>query len=480
MRLEVVLKYLGYILLFNAIFLFISFLISGFRSETSTIPLLYSALICLIFGLFPIIFVEPVQDLSFQEGISVVVVGWLITCVIGMLPYLMWGGEFSLVNAWFESVSGFTTTGSSILNDVEALPMGLLFWRSSTHWIGGIGVIMFVLLILPISQSPRLKLVHAEMSELSIFNFRQRAKRIVRVVATVYAGLTVTETVLLKLAGMSWFDAVNHAFATIATGGFSTKNLSIAAYQSVPVETIIVIFMILSGIHFGLLFNTITGKRKNIFTSRIARAYLVVLLVGIVLVTVMLFGEHLFSFGHAFRAAVFQVVSLGTTTGFATEDTASWPPFTQLVLIYFTIQCAMVGSTSGGLKFDRLYIFFKSIGKQIRLLKHPNAVVTLKVENQPISEQMESHMMTFIVLYVFTFFCTTLILSFFGIDLFTAFSASIATIGNVGPGFGEVSSMGNFAGLPTAGKFVLTVNMLLGRLEILSVIAFLLIRRSRF
>lgn len=480
MRLEVVLKYLGFILLFNAIFLFISFLISAISSETSTIPLLYSALICLIFGLFPIIFVEPVQDLSFQEGISVVVVGWLITCVIGMLPYLMWGGEFSLINAWFESVSGFTTTGSSILNDVEALPMGLLFWRSSTHWIGGIGVIMFVLLILPISQNPRLKLVHTEMSDLSIFNFRQRAKRIVRIVATVYAGLTIAETLMLKLAGMNWFDAINHAFATIATGGFSTKNLSIATFHSISVEVIIVIFMILSGIHFGLLFNTIAGKGKNVFTSRIVRSYLVVLMAGILLVTIKLYGEHLFSFGRAFRVAVFQVVSLGTTTGFATEDTASWPPFTQLVLIYFTIQCAMVGSTSGGLKFDRLYIFFKSIGKQIRLIKHPNAVIPLKVENQPVSDQMESHIMTFIVLYVYTFFCTTLILSFLGMDLFTAFSASIATIGNVGPGFGEVSSMGNFAGLPQAGKFILTINMLLGRLEILSVIAFVLIRRNRF
>jgi trk system potassium uptake protein TrkH len=480
MRLEIVLKYLGFILLFNAIFLFISFLISAFSGESSVIPLLYSSLICVIFGLFPIIFVGPVQDLSFQEGISVVVVGWLITCVIGMMPYLMWGGEFSLINAWFESVSGFTTTGSSILNDVEALPKGLLFWRSSTHWIGGIGVIMFVLLILPISQNPRLKLIHTEMSELSIVNFRQRAKRIVRIVAIVYAGLTVTETVLLKLAGMSLFDAVNHAFATIATGGFSTRNQSIAAFHSVSIETVIIIFMILSGIHFGLLFNTITGKGKNIFTSRIVMSYLLILAAGVMLVTFKLYGEHFFLFRHAFRAAVFQVVSLGTTTGFATEDTALWPAFAQLILIYFTIQCAMVGSTSGGLKFDRLYIFFKSIGKQIRSITHPNAVVTLKVENQPISDQMESHIMNFIVLYVFTFFCTTVILSFFDIDLFTAFSASIATIGNVGPGFAEVSSLGNYAGLPSAGKFVLTVNMLLGRLEILSVIAFVLIRRSRF
>jgi trk system potassium uptake protein TrkH len=479
MRREYVIKYLGYVLLFNAIFLFISCLISVSAGESSTLPLFFSAMICLIFGLFPMIFVEPIPELSFNEGISISVIGWLINCIVGMLPYIMWGGEFTLANAWFESVSGFTTTGSSILNDVESLPRGLLFWRSSTHWIGGIGVIMFVLLILPTSQNARFQLLYTEMSDLSKTNFGFRAKRTIYVIAIVYIGLTVMETLLLTIAGMDFFDAVNHSFATVATGGFSTRNLSIASYNNLMIEVIIIVFMILSGIHFGLLFNTLAGEKQNLFTSKVVRAYLLFLFTGTVLVTFKLYFDGYFPFGESLRAAAFQVVSLGTTTGFATKDTAHWPAFTQLILIYFMIQCAMAGSTSGGLKFDRMFIFFKSIRKQFVLIRHPNALITLKVNNQTLSEQMEGKVMDFILLYILTFFITTLLLTLLNVDLFTAFSASVATIGNVGPGFGQVGSMGNFAGLPDAGKFILTINMLMGRLEILSIIAFLMIGRNR-
>ena len=480
MRLEYIIKYLGYVLLFNAIFLFISYLISFFLGESSELPLLYSALICLIFGLFPLIFVEDIPELTFNEGIAIVVVGWVITCIIGMLPYIMWGGEFTLTNAWFESVSGFTTTGSSILTDVESLPKGLLFWRSSTHWIGGIGVIMFVLLILPTSQNARFQLLHTELSDLSKTNFGYRARRTISVIAIVYIGLTVLESLLLWLAGMDFFDAVNHSFATVATGGFSTRNNSIAAYDSFSIEGIIIVFMILSGIHFGLLFNTLTREKRNLFTSKVVRAYLAFLITGTILVTLKLYLAGYFPVWGSFRAAVFQVVSLGTTTGFATQDTSHWPAFTQLILIYFMIQCAMAGSTSGGLKFDRLYIFFKSMRKQFVLLHHPNALITIKVNNQTLSEQTESKVIDFIVLYVLTFFITTLVLTLLDIDLFTAFSASIATIGNVGPGFGQVSSLGNYAGLPDAAKVVLSINMLMGRLEILSIISFLLMGRGRY
>ncbi|MBN2697654.1 MAG: TrkH family potassium uptake protein [Bacteroidales bacterium] len=437
-------------------------------------------LICIIFGLFPMIFVGKVEYLSFNEGISIVVYGWLITCVIGSLPYLMWGGEFTLINSWFESVSGFTTTGSSILNDVEKLPKGLLFWRSSTHWIGGLGVIMFVLLILPTSQNPRLTLINTEMSDISRSTFQYRARKTAYVLAMIYAGLTVMETLLLTLAGMGLFDAINHSFATIATGGFSTRNLSIAAYNQLSIEVIIMLFMILSGINFGILFNTVSGKSPNIFNSRIVRAYLFILLAGIVVATTDLYLEGVYSFSQSLRAAAFQVISLGTTTGFATQATEVWPSFTQLILIFFTIQCAMVGSTSGGLKFDRIFIFFKSIVKQVKMMKHPNAVITIKVDNISLDDQRESNVMNFIVLYVITFFITTLILSVFNTDLITAFSASIATLGNVGPGFGQVSSLGNYADLPVFSKLVLTFNMLLGRLEILSIIAFLTIRRKEF
>lgn len=480
MRKEVIIKFIGYILLFNAVFLLLSSAISFLYSETSAIPLLFSGLICIIFGVFPFIFVESYDDIGFSEGLVVVVGGWIITCTIGMLPYLMWGGEFSFINAWFESVSGFTTTGSTILIDIEEIPKGLLFWRSSTHWIGGVGVITFVLLILPHSTSNRLTLLNAEMGELSKLNFRYKARKIVNILIIVYVGLTLTQTLLLTFAGMSFFDAINHSFSTIATGGFSTKNLSVAGFNSPVIETIIMVFMILSGIHFGLLYGTLTFKSENIFKSPVVRVFLAIIGIGIILVTAKLYTSGTYNFWNSIRYGAFQVIAVSSTTGFATVDSGHWPAFTHIILIYFTIQCAMVGSTSGGLKFDRIYLFFKSLEKQLKLLRHPRAVVIIKINGRPVSEQLETLTLVFIVLYIFTFLVTTLILTFLDVDLYTAFSASITTIGNVGPGFGEVSSLSNFSSLPSMGKFVLSLNMLLGRLEIFNIIALLMIRKGNY
>ncbi|MDA3944431.1 MAG: TrkH family potassium uptake protein [Bacteroidetes bacterium] len=476
MRLEVIFKILGVVILFNAAFLFTATVISYYHQESSLIPLMFTTLICIIFGLFPMVYSGKYKSLSFAEGITVVVSGWVITCVIGMLPYLMWGGEFNLIDAWFESVSGFTTTGSTILNDIEALPKSLLFWRSATHWIGGVGIIVFVLLILPHARNARITLLNTEMSELSKSNFHYKARTTIQILIVVYVGLTLMETLLLRWAGMSWFEGINHAFATIATGGFSTKNSSIAYFENVWIEIIIMIFMLLSGIHFGLIFGTITGSRYNIFRSKVVKSYVLIMFLGIALVAFKLYINDYFTWSESLRYASFQVISIGTTTGFATVDTAFWPVFTQMVIMYFTIQCAMTGSTSGGLKFDRVYLFIKSVRKQVKLIKHPAGVFAIKMENRTISDSLERQTMLFIVLYIFTFFITTLLLSAMDIDLKTAFSASIATLGNVGPGFGNVSSLGNFDGLPDLAKFILSLNMLLGRLEIYSVIALFTIR----
>ncbi|MBC8490078.1 MAG: TrkH family potassium uptake protein [Bacteroidetes bacterium] len=479
MRIEIVLRYCGLVLIFNAIFLFISFLLSLYLSETTDIPLLYSTLIALLFGLLPIIYVQQTHYITILEGITIVVFGWITTCLVGTLPYVLWGGEFSLINSWFESVSGFTTTGSTIINDIEALPKSLLFWRSATHWIGGIGIILFSLLILPESNTSKLTLLNTEMSKLAKSDFKYRAKEILKILLYVYLGLTILETVLLKEAGMSFFDAINHSFATIATGGFSTKNLSIASFNSISIEIVIMIFMVFSGIHFGLTFNTILGKKNNIFKSPIIKAYLVFLFVGIVFVSLKLFFTGTYTWWEAVRYSAFQVISLGTTTGFATADTVNWPGFTQLILIYFTIQCATAGSTSGGLKFDRVLIFFKAVVKQIKMIQHPRAVISLKIGSKSIDENIENHTMVFIILYLLIIFITTLLLSFLNIDIITAFSSSAATIGNVGPGFGDVGSLGNYSGLPNLGKFILTINMLLGRLEIFGIISLLFIKSWR-
>ncbi len=479
MRIPIVIRQIGLVLVINALFLFISFLISWINNESSTVALLYATFITLLFGLFPLVFVPGSSYLSTLEGISIVVFGWIATCLTGTLPYVIWGGEFTFVNAWFESVSGFTTTGSSILADVEYLTSGLLFWRSSTHWIGGVGVIVFALLILPPSATSHLVLLNAEISGLAKQNFRSRSKQIVRILALVYIGLTLSETLLLWIFGMSFFDAINHAFATIATGGFSTKNLSIAAYQSVAIEVIIMLFMLFSGIHFGLIYATFTGSKDNIFRSPIVKYYLLVMVAGIFLVTLKLYYSDFGSLAHSLRYAAFQVISVGTTTGFATIDTAMWPFFTILVLIYFTIQCACVGSTSGGLKFDRVFIFFRSIGRQIKLIQHPRGVFQTRVGKKIVTEEIENQTHMFILLYLFIVFIVTLALTAYNIDLLTSFSASVTTIGNVGPGFGGVSSLGNFGQLPDGAKLILSVNMLLGRLEIMSILSLFFIKSWR-
>lgn len=476
MKIEIVLRFIGKVLIFNAFFLFISFFLSLIYAENTSIPLLYSSLIAVLFGILPLIYVPPAEHITIHEGIVIVVFGWIITCLIGALPYILWGGEFTIINSLFESVSGFTTTGSTILNDIESLPKSLLFWRSSTHWIGGIGIILFTLLILPKSGTSKLILMNTEMSKIAKADFKYRTSEILKILLYVYVGLTVLETTLLTFFGMSFFDAVNHSFATVATGGFSTKNLSVASYNSISIEIIIMIFMLLSGLHFGLIFNTITRKKNTIFNSPLVKAFIVFLVVGILFVALKLYYSSTYSWWQALRYAAFQVISVGTTTGFATADSVDWPEFTQLILIYFTIQCAMAGSTSGGLKFDRVWIFIKSIAKQIKMLQHPRAIIPLKIGDVTIEKDVETHTLVFIVFYLLIIFTTTALLSFINVDMITAFSASVTTIGNVGPGFGEVSSLGNFSGLPDLGKFILILNMLLGRLEIFGIISLFFIK----
>lgn len=480
MRKEAIIKYIAYVLLFNAVFLFVSALISYFLSETSFIPLFYSGLVCTILGLFPLIFTEKIDEIRFSEGLAISVIGWIITCVVGMLPYVMWGGEFTFVNAFFESVSGYTTTGATILNEIETLPKGILFWRSSTHWIGGMGVILFVLLILPQARGLRSSLYKTEVSNLSRMNFKTKARQIARIIGIVYISLTLLETIILWWLGMTFFDAICHSMSTIATGGFSTKNTSMGFYNNFWMELTIVVFMVLSSLHFGMLYVTIVGKKPNLIHSKSVRTYFLLIIVGILAVAYKLYDENVYNLVDSLRHSLFQVTSLVSTTGFATVDTSAWPVFTVIILIYFTVQGSMVGSTAGGFKFDRIYLFFQILKKQLRLIKHPQGVFASKIDDEIVDKGIELQTLNFLVLYIFTFFIATVILTFMDIDGLTAFSASIASIANVGPGFGEVGSLDNFSALPSAAKYVLSFEMLLGRLEIMNILAlFLVFGRNR-
>lgn len=474
MRKEAIIKYVGYVLLFNAVFLYVSALISFVLDETSFVPLFYSGLVCTILGLFPLIFTEKIEEVRFSEGLAISVTGWFITCVVGMIPYVMWGGEFTFVNAFFESVSGYTTTGATILKEIESLPKGILFWRSSTHWIGGMGVILFVLLILPQAKGLRSSLYKTEVSNLSRMNFKTKARQIARVIGIVYISLTLLETIILWSLGMTFFDAICHSMSTIATGGFSTKNTSMTFYNNIWMEFTIVVFMVLSSLHFGMLYVTIMGRKPNLFHSKSVRSYFLLIIIGIFAVAFKLYHDSTYSLFDSFRHSLFQVTSLVSTTGFATVDTSVWPVFTVIILIYFTLQGSMVGSTAGGFKFDRIYLFFQILKKQLRLIQHPQGIFASKMDDEIVEKEIELQTLNFLVVYILTFFVVTVILTFMDIDGLTAFSASIASIANVGPGFGDVGSLDNYAALPAAAKYVLSFEMLLGRLEIMNILALFL------
>jgi trk system potassium uptake protein TrkH len=479
MRPYVIFRYAGIVLLFNSLFLTLSACISGFLSDTALYPLAYTALIALMFGAFPLIFVRPVMNISNKEGFVVVVSGWIISCVIGAMPYVLWGGEFSLTNAWFESVSGFTTTGSSILTNVEALPKGLLFWRAATHWIGGIGIIVFVLAVLPSSGNIGMVLYRSEASSLSMENFNYRTKKSVQILAVVYAGLTLAHILSLLLCGLDLFDAVTHAFASIATGGFSTKNLSIAHFNSLPVEMVVMAFMLISGIHFGLLFSVLQGNFSSFYRSPILRYYLGAIAAGVLLVALNLHLRNGYDWGQAFRSGAFQVISIGTSTGYATTDSSVWPSFSQLVLVFFTLQGACAGSTSGGIKVDRFLIFWKGFLKRIQIVMHPRAVVIPKITNISIDQDMIEATTLFMVAYLGIVFLSSLLLTFLGVDGLSAFSGASACMGGVGPGLGAVGSMSNFSQIPELGKWILSLTMLFGRLEIFGLLMMFMLRQWR-
>lgn len=448
--------------------------------DSAYYPLLLSSFMTALLGTFPLFFVERVEEIKTKEGYAIVVGSWLVACIVGMFPYLIWGGEFTIINAWFESVSGFTTTGASILNDIEFLPRGLLFWRASSAWIGGIGVVMFALVILPSMGKSRHMLTSVEMSSIAKDNFHYRSKVIFRLLTTIYFGLTLITTVALKYAGMTWFDAVTHAMSSCSTCGLSTKNASVAFWDSPLIEGIMMASMTLSAIHFGILYATLTGRKNNIFRSEVVRTYIGMMVVIALIIAFSLVAEEVYpSFGEAMRYASFQVVSITTTSGFATADTNTWPAIAIVLLVICSVICGCAGSTSGGMKVDRVLIAAKVVRNRMKIQLHPNAIIPTKVDGIVQEDSTISLVMTFIVTYIILVLIGTVAYTLFGCDILTGFTASIACLSNVGPGFGQVGSMSNFSELPALLKLMSTMLMLIGRLEIFGLIQLLFIRSWR-
>lgn len=475
MNLKAITLNVGKALLVSALFMLMSVAVSVFyEMDSGFTPLLISCILTALVGAFPFIFVKSAPQMSLKDGFVTIILAWLLSFVFGMLPYIIWGGEFTIINAWFESVSGYTTTGSTILNDVEALPKSLVFWRSSTHFIGGLGVVVFLLLVLPQASPYRMKLTNMEMSSLSKGGYKYNSSKVIRIIVYIYIGLAVISFFSLWAAGMSLFDAVNHAFSIAATGGFSTRNLSIGYYDSQLINGIVMVLMAVGAMHFGLIYAVIVTGSLKPMNNAVVRYYFGSILVCSVIIMISLMTQGGYdSWGSAAMDSSFTVISYMSTAGFAICDNATWPALAGIVLIFVSFQCGCSGSTTGGIKVDRIVIAFKAIGHEIKRRLHPSSVSTVRMSGQNLTEGSVNAVMMFIVVYVFAIFISVIGVMLCGSDPATAFSGVVASIGSVGPGLGELGCLDNYSAQPVMAKFIYSFDMFLGRVEIFPILVVL-------
>ena len=473
MNWKVITWFIGVSLLLVATLMTVSWLVAcNTPGDQSRLPLFLSAFLTGTVGLFPLLFVRKGKhQLTFREGNCIVVLAWLLSCLFGMLPFLFYGREFTLVNALFESVSGFTTTGASILNDIEAIPQGLKFWRISTAWVGGVGIV--TLFSMMTRGADKSTLSGAEISNVAKSSFAvDQTDRFANRMLITYIALTLVTAFSLKLTGMRWFDAATNAMSACSTCGFCTKNASLAFYANPAAEIVLTVAMLAAGIHFGILFLAVFKARPRYFwKSETIKTFLSLVGIAIVIVTadLMVNGHHS-SLGTALRDAAFQVASISTTTGFATEDTTLWPPLSMSVLIICSLICGCSGSTSGGIKVDRAILAAKGIHRKIGLSVNPHRIQAIRIDGRACPEEQVNDAFSYIFCYLLIMVLFAAVNIAFGLDFTTGVTASIACVGNVGPGFGEVGSMANYSALPAVLKVSSLVEMLTGRLEIFPVL----------
>ena len=471
MRPHVIFRHCGISLLIVSVLILISALIALFEpSDNSFWPLAIGGISAFICGFLAVIYTKPVNYIYPNEGYTIVLMAWITSWLFGAIPYYIYGGEFTFVNSLFESMSGFTTTGASILNDIEALPAGMQFWRIASAWIGGIGVVLLITLAIPDDRNGQVILVSSETSSLAREYFKGGKRGFVRMMLITYTAITLISFFSLKMTGMDWFDALLHAMSACSTCGFSNKNSSIAFFDNPVIETVLILSMLSGAVNFTLLYSTIIpGRRKRyyILKSEVFRVFIILLAIATLFITLSLKANHLCDTTHeSFREAVFQTVSIATTTGFATADTNVWPDFCIGILIICSIICGCAGSTSGGIKIDRIVLIGKEVRLNLHQLRHPMLITRNRVEGRLRKPVEINQAAVFILMYFIMIFLGMIINTSGGMDLRSGISAAIACMGNVGPGFGEVSSFGNYSGMPEGVKLTSIVLMLAGRLEI--------------
>ncbi|MCU0371071.1 MAG: TrkH family potassium uptake protein [Bacteroidales bacterium] len=404
-----------------------------------------------------------------REGFLVVSMTWIAISLFGTLPFLISGAIPSFTDAFFETMSGFTTTGASILTDVEVLPKSLHFWRSMTHWIGGMGIIVLSVAVLPFLGIGGVQLYSAEMPGVTKEKLHPRITETARRLWGIYILLTLILTGLLMLGRMPLLDSLCHAFGTMATGGFSTKNSSIGGYSGY-IHYVIIIFMFLAGTNFTLHYLALQGKFKQVRRSEEFLKYIYILLGFTLVIGAYLIWQTGSGVEKGFRDAMFQVVSIVTTTGFATADYLVWPGALWFLIFLLMFIGGMAGSTGGGIKVVRQILLFKNAGKELKRAIHPQGIIPVRLNNEAVSQDIIYKVMAFFQIYILIFIFGIMMLSFLGLDFITAVGASISALGNIGPGLGDVGPAGNYSFIPATGKWVLSFLMLLGRLELFTVL----------
>ena len=466
------LHFVSLVMVFESVFMLIAVVLSFLYHETIAGKMLLAFGVTVITGLVlnMLTYKQRHQEPNIRESFIIVSLGWVIMGLVGTIPYILTGSIPDFTNAFFESFSGFTTTGSSILADIEALPKSILFWRAETHWIGGMGIIVLVIAIMPFLKIHGIYLFYSEASKLDDDKISTRITKVARNLWFIYMGLTVVEVIFLLVGGMPLFDSVCHAFATVATGGFSTKNDSIAGY-SPYIQYVIIVFMLLSGTNFAIHFLLIKKRFKDAFRNEEFRWYLrIIFIIGMILTFILFFQHPEYKFEHAFRNSFFQVVSIITATGFATADYLQWPEQAIGLILVLMLIGASAGSTGGGIKVIRHIIAFKRLKQTFMDILYPNRVTIVRYNKRGIKEEFLRQIMTYIFVYYMVLVVGTIIMMFWTRDLPTSFGAVATSMAGIGPGFGTVGPVSNFLHLPMGAKYFLTFLMLIGRLEIYAVL----------
>lgn len=467
----IVLHFISIVMVFESLLILLPLIVSLIYREGTTLRLLLSSVTILIPGLILNILTRNCRNIEpgRKESIIIVSIGWFVLGFFGTLPYLFTGAIPHFTNAFFESTSGFTTTGSSILADIEVLPKSILFWRAITHWIGGMGIIVLVVAVMPFLNISGMYLYQSETSSAAEERIAVRIRHVARNLWLVYLGFTIAEITLLTLGRMPFFDSICHSFATVATGGFSTQNDSIAGY-SPYIQYIIMIFMFLSGINFALHIIMLKKDYKRALSNEELRVYAgIILTVGLVITFILYFNSDV-SFEQAFRDSFFQVISMMTATGFATADYLLWPIQAILLIAMLMLIGASAGSTGGGIKVIRHVISMKRIGQSVRNIIYPNSVSSILYSGRAVEQKHVTAIMGFIFIYFTILLVSTLFLMVTGLDAPSSFGAAATCMAGIGPGFGTVGPVSNFLNIPEISKYFLTFLMVLGRLELYSLL----------